>query len=313
MLIKKSTLDPGVRLDLFLADIHSVEFSRSKIQQLIKNGSVFVDGKAVRKSSFKSDNSVEVEIHYEEETSYDLTGNDTVVPVLFQDEYLAIIHKPANMTVHPGAGTGNDTLIHSLINQIENLSDGSEPERPGIVHRLDRETEGIMVIAKTNNAHRNLAELFQKREIQKKYTAWVWGQTPPEGIENGYIGRNPVSRKQMVFTKEPDRPLFKEASMSYRTLEQTKYFSKVEIDLHTGRTHQIRATFTALGFPVVGDEVYSRFTRRLKKAGFKDAQIENLQSRGMLLAASRLVFIHPETNEKMDFSLPLPERFFNLY
>ena len=280
---------------------------------MIKEGSVFVEGKPVRKSSFKSENPLEIEIHYSEETGFDLTGNDTTVPVLFQDEYLAIIHKPAKMTVHPGAGTGNDTLVHSLIRQIENLSEGSEPERPGIVHRLDRETEGLMVIAKTDNAHRNLAELFQKRQIRKTYIAWLWGQTPSEGTEKGYIGRNPILRKQMVFTEEADRPLFKEASLSYRTLEQTKHFSKVEIDLHTGRTHQIRATFTALGFPVVGDDLYSKYSRRLMKAGFNEAQIEDLKSRGLLLLASRLVFTHPETKQNMDYSLPLPERFFNLY
>ena len=315
-------LPPNSRLDAALAQKFSQSLSRSQIQKLIKEGHVLVEGVACLRPSYKSEISRSVEFEYVPEPDYELKPVDLAVPVLYQDEHLAIIHKPTGMTVHPGAGTKDDTLVHSLLAQLDHLSEGYEELRPGIVHRLDRETEGVMVIAKKNNTHRHLAEMFEARKIHKEYHAWVWGKTNEEETLQGFMGRHPSDRKRMFFISEEEfekgrgkiresEPL-KSASLSYRTLEKTAHFSLVKIELHTGRTHQIRACFSHFGWPVVGDSLYCRSGRREKHADMSKEQIERLHARGMLLIASRLSFRHPETGERVDYSLSLPARFEHL-
>jgi 23S rRNA pseudouridine1911/1915/1917 synthase len=285
-------------------------FSRTHVQKLIKNGNILVNGKICDKPSFKSELATTVNIHYELPQEYTLHGNSEFsVPVLYQDEHLAVIHKPPGMTVHPGAGTKEDTLVHVLLSQIETLSEGSDKLRPGIVHRLDRETEGLMIIAKNNHAHFILAEAFAERKIIKEYSAWVWGLTEPVKEVSGYIGRHPKDRKKMLFEFVPFDDTYKTAIMSYQTVDSTKYFSMLKINLQTGRTHQIRATLAKLNNPVLGDAVYSSLSRKLEKTEFNAEQKQRIAAGGLYLIASRLTFDHPITQKSLDFQLPLPERF----
>lgn len=306
----KFTLETGRRLDAGIALQYPGEFSRTMVQRVIREGCVMVEQKVCLKPSYKADHPVEVFLRYEPPPEYTLEGNDEFsVPVLFQDEYLAVIHKPAGMTVHPGAGTKDDTLVHTLLAQIETLSEGSDRLRPGIVHRLDRETEGLMVIAKTNQAHFLLAEAFAARSILKQYHAWVWGTAEPSKEISGYIGRHPRERKKMLFEFSPLDDTWKTAVMRYENLGSTNYFSLIKITLGTGRTHQIRATMAKLNQPVLGDTVYSNCSRRLDKTELNAAQKQTVLNGGLYLLASRLQFTHPITQKVLDFELPLPERF----
>ncbi len=247
-------------------------------------------------------------MHLEPEKDRALFANNLDVPIIYQDKHLAVVHKPVGMTVHPGAGTGDDTLVHSLLAQLETLSDGSEPERPGIVHRLDRETEGLLVVARTNEAHFKLARAFEERQAFKQYAAWVWGSLEPANDRiDGFIGRSPANRKKMVFKKEQEKQTDREARMRYQIAKNLNELSLVNIVLETGRTHQIRASLAHQGTPVIGDELYGRQNRRLRR--LKPEVVHQLKERGMLLIAQTLGFIHPITLQELKFELPLPERF----
>jgi len=311
-------LEPGQRIDTAISEKYPQYFSRTLAQKLIKDGKVFIDDEICKKSSHKEDHGKSVKIHYEPSPEYNLHANhQTSVPIIFQDRHLAIIHKPAGMTVHPGSGTGEDTLVHVLLAQIDRLSEGSDKLRPGIVHRLDRETEGLMVIAKDNRAHFELASQFSERKVLKEYHGWVWGVTNPldnssEQIVEGFIGRHPKDRKKMLFEHFPLHANWKTARMSFTTLKTTKYFSLIKINLQTGRTHQIRATMAKMEHPVLGDTVYSHVLRRLSKTSILSVQKEQIINGGLFLMATRLSFIHPVTKELLDFQLPLPERFINI-
>jgi len=313
-LIEENTFNvsPAQRIDGFLSQIWQENFSRSRIQKFIRDGKIKLNGKICNKPAFQIQGDVTIELNYEEPKDYLIARSDKQIPILFEDPYLAIIHKPTNMTVHPGAGTKDDTLVHYLLGQFDELSEVDDKQRPGIVHRLDRETEGLMVIAKKTNVHRQLSELFENRKIQKKYEAWLWGHSPEVCVAEGFIGRHRSNRKKMVYSPEQVNPTYKSSEMSITTLEQTNHFSRVTIDLKTGRTHQIRATCSYLKIPVVGDEMYSRIHRRQKVAGFSNEKVNDLNERGLLLIASGLAFEHPVTHEKLSYSLPLPDRFLNL-
>ena len=305
-------ISPAQRIDAFLSQTWKEKFSRSAIQKFIRDGKVKVNGKLCNKPSHQVEGEITIELTYTEPEDYIIPRSDKQIPVLFEDPYLAIIHKPVNMTVHPGAGTKDDTLVHYLLGQFDELSETEERQRPGIVHRLDRETEGLMVIAKKTNVHRQLSALFENRKIEKRYEAWLWGQSPDSTTADGFIGRHPSNRKKMMYSEKPVNNTYKSSILSIETLEQTEHFSRVSIDLKTGRTHQIRATCSYLKIPVVGDQMYSRLARRYKKAGFSDAQESDFNDRGLLLIASGLSFEHPVTKEKLTYSLPLPQRFHNL-
>lgn len=303
-------LEPGIRLDAAIAAIYPDLFSRSHAQKIIHEGQIRVNNEICQKPSFKSKNLIPVSIDYFPPAEYQLQANfESRVPVIFQDKYLAVIYKPAGMTVHPGAGTKDDTLVHVLLSQMDHLSEGSGDNRPGIVHRLDRETEGLMVIAKDNHTHFELARLFSDRKITKEYYAAVWGMAPESGTVEGFIGRHPVNRKKMLFDYTKLNETYKDSSMEFTTIQHSVTFSLLKIILHTGRTHQIRASMSKLDHPVVGDEVYSRYHRRLEKTLFPREIKEKILGSGLYLMAYRLSFIHPTTRENLNFELPLPFRF----
>jgi len=311
----KLNLPPGVRLDKFLT--HALnesgeEISRSEIQKLILGeGDGSIEGINLRnlKASYKAKIATPLEIKLKTRAPVTLQPSGTSVPILFQDKHLAVVHKPAGMTVHPGAGTGNDTLVHALIGNLKSLSD--QNDRPGIVHRLDRETEGLMIIAKTNAAHAALARMFQTREIHKSYVAILWGRvTLGEALE-GYIWRDTKNRKKMRFGVQLPSSVRRgrEAKTVVLHQEPQRTSTRVDLALVTGRTHQIRATCAAYHAPVIGDSVYGNDAAKARLLKLSAAKIKALEPLGMLLAATELDFAHPIGKKQMKFSLELPERF----
>ena len=242
------------RLDTFLVEALEHNVSRNRIQQLIEKKLVsqIQAPNAPIKSSTKFTEHTKVLIRIAKEQPHELISNNKNVPILFQDDHLAIVVKPAGMTVHPGHGTSNDTLVHSLLAQIDKLS--PDELRPGIVHRLDRDTQGLMIIAKQSQSHTALSALFQERQIKKHYHAVLWGDLRNLDAEvEGVIFRNKNDRKKMQFLPkdkyfgEPER--VKSAELSYKVVNKNEYFTAIDIDLKTGRTHQIRATFFTFRAP----------------------------------------------------------------
>lgn len=300
-------MQPGVRLDVFLFEKLGDKVSRTRIQKLIEDGSITAGVRL--KSSFKAKSPLEVRVRIPEEKPMSIEPVDLGVPVLFQDKHLAIIHKPAGMTVHPGANTGDDTLVHSLLAQLKNLAETESPDRPGIVHRIDRETEGLLIIAKTASAHSRLAQLFKERKIEKTYHAIVWGKLPEKGIYSGFIGRDAKDRKKMKYSEKALNESYRQSLTEYETVATNQFFTLLKIKLVTGRTHQIRATFAAKGHPVVGDTIYSVTEREARKVKAPKLLRQKIEKSGMLLIASHLKFSHPVNKKKLTFSLELPERF----
>ena len=191
--------------------------SRSGAQKLITKGLIQVDEKIIQKSAFRPLKDSQMKVTVLSEPTYRLIPLDQNIPILYEDDHLALIHKPPGMTVHPGAGTGEDTLAHSLLAQFDHLSSINKIERPGIVHRLDRETEGVLIIAKRNASHRLLASQFKDRRIEKEYHAWVVGiPSPPKATISGFIQRNQFNRKLMKFTYLKTTTTSRNASLSYQ-------------------------------------------------------------------------------------------------
>ncbi len=306
------TLPIGLRLDKFLSQALNElgeTISRSRLQKLIEEGGVTGIDPAKIKASFTVKKEQEIQVVLPTEKEMQLKPLDVEIPVLFEDKYLAVVHKPAGMTVHPGAGTGDDTLVHALLSNVDKLA--PDAERPGIVHRLDRETEGLMVVAKTEKARTALSQAFAEREIRKTYIALVWGKvTLPEEI-NGQIWRDVHDRKRMRFGLEvPERvKRAREAEMIIVSQKQLKYATRLEIELITGRTHQIRATVAFFNAPIVGDVTYGNDAVQAKLYKIGRERKKPLMESGMLLVAQKLSFQHPFTKKKLSFSLPVPTRF----
>jgi 23S rRNA pseudouridine1911/1915/1917 synthase len=305
-------LPAGERLDRFLAAAlaeQGIELSRSAIQRQIEQGGVEGIPAGQTKASFRSKRPIEITFALPAKKDKQLIPIHAGIPVLYEDEYLAIVHKPAGMTVHPGAGTGNDTMVHALLGQFDKLS--PHQERPGIVHRLDRETEGLMVIAKTEQARQRLSERFAERQIRKKYSALVWGGvTLPEQV-SGYIWRDLKSRKKMKFADRPPSNLARLRTAELLVVEQVrhKFATELEIELITGRTHQIRATLVHYHAPIIGDVLYGDDAGKCRLYKIGREKREQLEQAGMLLVARSLAFKHPFKRRHIEYSIDLPERF----
>ncbi len=305
-------LPAGERLDRFLAAAlaeQGVTLSRSAIQRQIEQGKV--EGLPVRqiKAGFRSKHPIEITFTLPANQDKELIPLNAGIPVLYEDEYLAIVHKPPGMTVHPGAGTGNDTMVHALLGQFDKLS--PHHERPGIVHRLDRETEGLMVIAKTEQARQRLSERFAERQIQKRYSALVWGSvTLPEEV-SGYIWRDLKNRKKMKFGEHPPNngARLRTAELLVTGQVRHKVATELEIELITGRTHQIRATLEHYNAPLIGDAVYGDDAGKCKLYRIGKEKREKLAQSGMLLVARSLAFKHPFKRRILEYEIDLPERF----
>jgi 23S rRNA pseudouridine1911/1915/1917 synthase len=279
-----------MRLDLFL--VKSLpKFSRSRIQQLIRAGFVRVGGSKMRPhQSVRSGDEIDVT----EPPPQKIQTEPEAIPltILYEDDDLIVINKPAGMTVHPGAGQREHTLVNALLHHCSTLSGIGGKERPGIVHRLDKDTSGCLVAAKNDLAHRELSRQFTARTVEKIYLALVAGKLRKEtGVIDDKIGRHPVHRQRMSVSS----PRGRAAKTEYRVVRSSEQASLIECRLHSGRTHQIRVHLHHLGNPVLGDKVYApRFAKHFPR---------------QMLHAWKLGFSHPRTGEWKHFEAPLPDDF----
>ena len=290
----------GVRLDIFLAR-HLEQFTRSHIQSLNRSGAVLVEGKE-EKSGYRMRGGETVEVEIAPPQRSTLEPQPIPLKVLYEDSDLAVIEKPVGLSVHPGAGTGAETLVHALLYRFKELSGAGGDARPGIVHRIDKWTSGLLIVAKNDKAHVRLSKAFQDRSVEKRYFALVHGKLrKAEGEIDLSIGRHRSIRTRMSVNAARGRT----ALSRYRTLEEVRGFSLLEVQIQTGRTHQIRVHFSAIGHPVVGDDVYAeaKYAEFVKKYG---------KPGRYFLHAAELKFKHPTTGEVLKFQSPLPEDLNNL-
>lgn len=305
------TADPGqgvLRLDKFLVDLMP-NVSRNKIQELSKSGNVFVNGTAEKPNyKVKPDDEVSVKMAYPVRERK-LEPENIPLEVLYEDEAIIIINKQAGLVVHPGYGNFTGTLVNGLLYHFDALAEKEdEPDRPGLVHRLDKDTSGIMVIAKTQEALSHLSKQFYDRTNDRRYYALVWGDLDEEGVIEGNIGRSYKDRKVMdVF---PNGEYGKHAVTHYKVIERFNYVTLIECKLETGRTHQIRAHFKYIHHPLFGDVAYggdkiikgTTFTKykQFVQNGFS---ILNRQA----LHAWKLGIEHPVSGEYMEFTTEMPD------
>ena len=297
----------GVRLDRFLVSVLP-QFSRSQIQRLIKDGFVKVSGLGARVNQpVKRGLTVTVDVPDPIDPAPQAEALD--LPIVYQDRDIVVVDKPAGMVVHPAAGHASGTLVNALLHHIDDLSGIGGEKRPGIVHRLDRGTSGLMVIAKHDAAHEELSRQFQDREIEKEYIALVWGEVMAGRRIDAPIGRDPVNRKKMSAVKEAGGAGHAKARRSREAVTRivgAEHFGRTltlaHVAIHTGRTHQIRVHLSAIGHPVVGDSLYGGVHRRV--AG--DLRAVTHLDRPFLHAA-RLAFKHPIDGRRMEFRSELPD------
>ena len=279
----------GARLDQFLATT-APGFSRARIQDLIKSGHVTLNGVAV-KASARLRAGDAITLHEPPAVVTETVPEDIALDVIFEDADLIVINKPAGLVVHPAAGNWTGTLVNALLHHCHGLSSIGGEQRPGIVHRLDKETSGCLVVAKNDVAHQSLAKQFAGREVTKIYLALAAGRfARKSGAIEAPIGRHPVQRKKMTVSLAGRG---RASKTGYRVLCELPAGTLVECTLHTGRTHQIRVHLKHLGHPVLGDEVYGR------RGGFAR----------QMLHAWRLGFAHPRTGERLNFESPIPPDF----
>src|SRR5437867_1763209 len=279
-----------VRLDLFLVR-ELPQYSRSRIQQLIRTGFVRLNGAATRPHQLVRA-ADEIEVSQPPLEKVDIRPEPIALDVLFEDNDLIVINKPAGLTVHPGAGQREHTLVNALLSHCTTLSGIGGKERPGIVHRLDKETSGCLVVAKNDMAHRELSKQFATRTVEKIYLALVAGKLrKAAGAIEEKIGRHPVHRQRMRVTSLRGRT----AKTEYRVICSSEQASLIECRLHSGRTHQIRVHLHHLGHAVLGDKVYAaRFAKNFPR---------------QMLHAWKLGFHHPRTGELKNFEAPSPADF----
>ena len=299
------TSDGGnTRLDVFIGGA-GLGCSRSLAQTLIERGAVLVNGSA-KKSSYlvRPGDRIDVTIPDPEPLSLD----PEVIPldIVFEDGDLLVINKPAGMVVHPTLGTRRGTLVNALLAHCDDLSGINGVLRPGIVHRLDKGTSGLLLVAKNDDAHRSIAAQLKSRKIERHYTALVWGSMPTyEGTVNAPIGRHPVDRKRMAVIRE-GRP----AVTHYRVMEELDGLTLLSVRLETGRTHQIRVHMAHIGHPVFGDPTYRGREERLKgvdpRIREKMRELLSLLLR-QALHAGQIGFVHPGRGEWMEFTAEVPE------
>jgi 23S rRNA pseudouridine1911/1915/1917 synthase len=292
----------GSRLDQFLAQ--SLGWSRARLQKLLKSGLVLVNGE-IRPAAYRVRAADRVAVRVPEPAPSPLTPEALPLAILFEDQDLLVVNKPPGLVVHPGAGHRTGTLLNALVHHCPDLKDIGEVSRPGLVHRLDKDTSGLLVVAKTALAHANLVAQFQAHAITKQYRALVWGRLPEaEGEIDREVGRHPTARQKMsVHARRGKR-----AVTFWRVIREFPGpLSLVELSPRTGRTHQLRVHLASLGHPVLGDATYGGGVSRL--AGHPGlAGLKPLVHR-QLLHARRLSLAHPRTGEPLTWEAPLPEDF----
>ena len=291
----------GMRLDQCLAEMFP-DYSRSKLQTWIKAGRVKVDGVALRGRE-KLDGGEDIELDAEAEVVLECDAEDIPLDIVYEDDSLLIINKPAGLVVHPAVGNWNGTLVNALLNHDPNLN---ILPRAGIVHRIDKETSGLLMIAKTLQAHTSLVEQLQERSINREYLALVKGWMTAGGTVDAPIGRHPVDRKRNAVRRDG-----KEAVTHYRLEQRFKRHTLIRVKLETGRTHQIRVHMSHINYALVGDQVYGG--RFQMPADCSPELAEALRAfKRQALHATKLGLEHPETGEYCEWEIPMPDDMQNL-
>ena len=300
MTVAVFTEHAGYRLDNFVAEI--TELSRSAAVKLIESGDIRVNSTPVSKKHTLKEGD-EVTINLPEPESYEAVAEDIPLDIVYEDDDIIVINKPSGMVVHPAPGNYSGTLVNALLfHCADSLSGIGGVMRPGIVHRIDKDTSGLLVVAKCDFAHKALSEQLEHHGIVREYHALVRGGFKDDsGTVDLPIGRHPVDRKRMAVLTAPGAHA-KEAITHYEVIERFDGVSYLKLNLETGRTHQIRVHMAHLGHALLGDEVYSTAKTHFEKL---HAPLFD----GQMLHARRLSFIHPRTNEKVEFECPLPENF----
>jgi 23S rRNA pseudouridine1911/1915/1917 synthase len=274
--------------------------SRGGIQRLIEQGHIRVNGQTV-KPTHHPHAGEQIEVHWPEPRPAEAQPEEIPLDVLFEDDFLLVLNKPPGLVVHPAAGHEDHTLVNALLHHCAGqLSGIGGVARPGIVHRLDKETSGCMVVAKTDEAHLALSAQFAAHKVEKVYHAIVCGEMQRDSGEiRAAIARHPTHRKRMAVTDGRGR----EARTSYRVLERLREATLIEALLHTGRTHQIRVHFLFIGHPLTGDTTYGQRQNR------RFAELTGYEAPRVMLHAHKLAFIHPQTGRKLSFKAPRPGDF----
>ena len=282
----------NTRIDLYLSN--NTEYSRNKIVKMIKEELILVNGKKVKNSYIVKKDDI-IEIEEPEEEVMDITPEDIPLDIVYEDDDVMVINKPNNMVVHPAVGNNTGTLVNALVYYSDSLSNINGSFRPGIVHRIDADTTGLLMVAKNNNAHKILAKELEEKKTTRKYIALVWGVIKEDTATiDAPIGRDLNDRKKMAVTAINS----KDAVTHLKVLKRYKNATLIELQLETGRTHQIRVHMNYIGHPVVNDPVYG------KRKVFDES--------GQCLHAKTIGFKHPKTGKYMEFDSELPECFINI-
>lgn len=281
----------GMRIDAFLSA--NTEFSRSRVSALMIEGAVRVDGEVQAKPSYKVSAGQKIVLSVPQVKEVDIVAQNIPIDILYQDADVVIVNKPCGMVVHPAAGNEDGTLVNALLYHVKDLSGIGGEMRPGIVHRLDKDTSGLILIAKNDRAHAILSEQFKERSMEKHYRAVAFGGFKEEsGLIDAPIARHPVDRKKMAIV--PDG---KPSQTEWKVLERVKGATYLDVHLLTGRTHQIRVHMHSIGHPLLGDPIYAPNIKT------------SVHIPRLMLHAYSLAFTHPTSGERMEFSASLPDQF----
>lgn len=281
-------LEDGIRLDKYLA--LNTEYSREYITKMLDNGYILVNNSNAKASyKVKENDIITIDESFKEKT--DIVPTKMDLDIVYEDEDIMVINKPSGLTVHPGSGNYTNTLVNGLLYYTKNLSDIGGEERPGIVHRIDKDTSGLLLVAKSNKAHNILSEDFKNKKVKRKYIALINGVFPHNTATiDAPIGRDKLNRQKMAVTEENS----KNAVTHLTVLKRYKKYTMISLLLETGRTHQIRVHMEYIGYPIFNDPVYSK---------------NQANEFGQFLHSSEMDFVHPITKEAMHFEVPLPNIF----
>jgi 23S rRNA pseudouridine1911/1915/1917 synthase len=299
--------EAGRRLDVFVARLVS-GLTRSQVERLAKSGRILVNGRPARPGHRVAAGEL-VEVSLPPAEALELLSERTILQILFEDDDILVVNKPRGMAVHPGAGRTTGTLVNALLAHTATLARGSGPERPGIVHRLDRNTSGLMVVAKSDAAYDDLSQQVRDREVARGYLALVWGTVKQDRLLiNVPIGRHTRDRTRMAAVSDaPEGRRVRSALTHVRVQERLRVMTLVEVRLETGRTHQIRVHLAHLGHPVVGDPVYGKRRGRQEQVALAAETLARVRAlTGQALHAHALRFRHPASGQDVSFAAALP-------